>query len=151
MSFEIAVVSNTPLTPLTDMDEVLSIFLSHIGYLPPGYTPRNEASDVESSIPFRIFRDYFLRREEKVWLIDEIAADLEATKATIYRHVNKLKALDLLEEAYVEREGAQKKGYRIRYGNLSKAWNFTESNVQAAMDSYRKTVDHIQKLTEVKH
>ena len=151
MSFEIAVVSNTPLTPLSGFDEVLSIFHALIGYLPPGYTPRNEAADVESSIPFRIFRYYFLRKEEKVWLIDEIAADLEATKATIYRHVNKLKALDLLEEAYVDRDGAQKKGYRIRYGNLSKAWNFTESNVQAAMDSYRKTVDHIQKLTEVKH
>ncbi len=148
MAFEITVVSNTPLTPLANVDEVLSIFLSQVGYLPPGYTPRNEAADVESSIPFRIFRDYFLRKGDRVWLIEEIAADLGATKATVYRHINKLKGLDLLEEAYVDRGGTQKKGYRIRYGNLSKAWNFTESNVQAAMDSYRKTVDHIQKLAE---
>lgn len=148
MTFQITVVSNTPLTPISDIDEVLSIFLSHIGYIPQGYTPRNDASDVESSIPFRIFRDYFLRKADKVWLVDEIAADLEATKATVYRHVNKLKSLDLLEEAYAERSGSQKKGYRVRYGSLSKAWNFTESNVQAAMESYRKTVDHIQKLSE---
>ncbi len=150
MVFEITVVSNTPLTPLSDIDDVLSIFLSQVGYLPPGYTPRNEAADVESSIPFRIFRDYFLRKADRVWLIDEIAADIEATKATVYRHINKLKSLDLLEEGYVDRNGAQKKGYRIRYGNLSKAWNFTESNVQAAMESYRRTVDHIQHLSEAK-
>ncbi len=148
MSFEITVVSNTPLTPLADMDEILSIFLSQVGYIPPGYTPRNAAADVESSIPFRIFRDYFLRKPDRIWLIDEIAADIEATKASVYRHINKLKSLDLLEEGYIDRKGSQKKGYRIRYGNLSKAWNFTESNVQAAMDSYRKTVDHIQRLSE---
>jgi len=41
-----------------------------------------------------------------------------------------------------------KKGYRIRYGNLSKAWNFVESNVQIAMENYRKTVDHVQNLSQ---
>ncbi len=150
MSFEISVVSNTPLTPLNDLDEVLSIFLAEIGYISPGYTPRNDAADVESSIPFRIFRDYFLMRSGRPWLVDEIAVDLGATKATVYRHINKLKGLDILEEVYVDREGQRKKGYRIRYGNISKAWNFTESNIQAATESYRKTVDHIQKLTELK-
>ncbi len=150
MSFEISVVSNTPLTPLNDLEEVLSIFLAEIGYISPGYTPRNDAADVESSIPFRIFRDYFLMRSGRPWLVDEIAVDLGATKATVYRHINKLKGLDILEEVYVDREGQRKKGYRIRYGNISKAWNFTESNIQAATESYRKTVDHIQKLTELK-
>ncbi|MEM3851689.1 MAG: transcriptional regulator [Methanomassiliicoccales archaeon] len=148
MAFEINIVSNTPLTPLSNLDEVLSIFLSQIGYLPPGYSPRNGSSSVEHSIPLRLFRDYFLKHPEKPWLIEEIAVDLNATKATVYRHLNKLKNLDILEESVVERNGQQKKGYRIRYGNLSKAWNFTESNVQAAMESYRKTVDHMQKLLE---
>jgi len=148
MSFQITVVSNTPLTPLSNMDEVLSIFLSQIGYIPPGYSPHTDAADVEASIPFRIFRDYFLKNQSRVWLVEEIAADLGSTKATIYRHINKLKSIDLLEESYVERKGIRKKGYRIRYGNLSKAWNFTESNIQAAVDAYRKTVDHIQKLSE---
>ena len=102
------------------------------------------------TVPFRIFRDYFLMRSGRPWLVDEIAVDLGATKATVYRHINKLKGLDILEEVYVDREGQRKKGYRIRYGNISKAWNFTESNIQAATESYRKTVDHIQKLTELK-
>jgi len=148
MTFEINIVSSTPLTPLTDVDEVLSVFLSQIGYLPPGYIPRNRAESIERSIPFRIFKDYFLTHPERSWLVEEIAADLSATKATVYRHINKLKSLDILEESFVERNGKQKKGYRIRYGNLSKAWNFTESNVQVAMESYRKTVDHIQRLLE---
>ncbi|MBX8635754.1 MAG: transcriptional regulator, partial [Thermoplasmata archaeon] len=84
MSFEISVVSNTPLTPLNDLDEVLSIFLAEIGYISPGYTPRNDAADVESSIPFRIFRDYFLLRAGRPWIVDEIAVDIGATKATVY-------------------------------------------------------------------
>lgn len=148
MPFEINVVSNTPLTPLKNVDEALSIFLSQIGYLPQGYMPRNGAGAVENSIPFRIFRDYFLMHPGTFWLVEEIASDVGATKATVYRHINKLKSLDLLEEGMVERNGQQRKGYRIRYGNLSKAWNFTESNVQVAMESYRRTVDHIQKLVE---
>jgi hypothetical protein len=43
-------------------------------------------------------------------------------------------------------EGNSRKGYRIRYGNLSKAWNFTEAHVTVAMENYRKTVDHLQEL-----
>ncbi len=41
-----------------------------------------------------------------------------------------------------------RKGYRIRYGNLAKAWNFVEAHVQVAMEHYRETVDHLQKLSE---
>jgi predicted DNA-binding ArsR family transcriptional regulator len=69
----------------------------------------------------------------------------------VYRHLNKLKALDLLEESVVRpdsSEGQPKKAYRIRYGNLSKAWNFVEAHVKVAMDNYRKTVDHLQELAE---
>ena len=38
----------------------------------------------------------------------------------------------------------------MRYGNLSKAWNFTEAHVQVAMENYRKTVDHLQELAAKK-
>jgi hypothetical protein len=48
----------------------------------------------------------------------------------------------------VSERGAVRKGYRIRYGNLSKAWNFVESNVEIAMENYRKTVDHLTKLAD---
>src|SRR2546430_17654026 len=85
---------------------------------------------------------------DKGWTVEQLAAKLKTTKATIYRHINKLKEMDLLDEVNVNERGTIRKGYRIRYGNLSKAWNFVESNVQIAMENYRKTVDHVQNLSQ---
>ena len=146
--FEITVVSNIPLTPLKDLDEVSLMFLTQIGYIPKGYDPKTDAKSVRESVPYRLFVECLLGRAEKGWTVEQLATKLKTTKATIYRHINKLKALDLLDEVDVIEKGGAKKGYRIRYGNLSKAWNFVESNVEIAIDNYRKTVDHIQKLTE---
>ena len=57
--------------------------------------------------------------------------------------------LDLVEEATREEDGGRKKkGYRIRYGNLKKAWAFTETNVEVAMQNYAKSVEHLQNLVE---
>jgi predicted transcriptional regulator len=91
--------------------------------------------------------NHFLERMDKAWIVEDLATALGCTKATIYRHINKLKGFDILEEMNVEdSDGSPRKGYRIRYGNLSKAWNFTEAHVQVAMENYRKTVDHLQEL-----
>ena len=146
--FDVTVVSNTPLTPLKDLDEVSLMFLTQIGYIPKGYDPKTDAKSVRESVPYRLFVECLLGRAEKGWTVEQLATKLRTTKATIYRHINKLKAMDLLDEVDVIEKGGAKKGYRIRYGNLSKAWNFVESNVEIAMENYRKTVDHIQKLTE---
>jgi hypothetical protein len=54
--------------------------------------------------------------------------------------------MDILESADVDFDGQIRKGYRIRYGDLTKAWSFTETNVSMAMENYRKTVEHFQKL-----
>jgi predicted transcriptional regulator len=89
-----------------------------------------------------------MRNIKRVWQVEELAAYLNTTKPTIYRHLNKLKSIDLLEEAEVERDGVMKRGYRIRYGDLRKAWSFTEANVDMAMQNYRQTVDHFQRLIE---
>ena len=146
--FDVTVVSNTPLTPLKDLDEVSLMFLTQIGYIPKGYDPKTDAKSVRESVPYRLFVECLLGRAEKGWTVEQLATKLKTTKATIYRHINKLKAMDLLDEVDVIEKGGARKGYRIRYGNLSKAWNFVESNVEIAMENYRKTVDHIQKLTE---
>jgi predicted ArsR family transcriptional regulator len=88
---------------------------------------------------------------DKAWVVEDLAVALGTTKATIYRHINKLKGFDLLEEMNVEdSEGKSRKGYRIRYGNLGKAWNFTEAHINVAMENYRKTVDHLQELATKK-
>ncbi|MCJ7606987.1 MAG: helix-turn-helix domain-containing protein [Thermoplasmata archaeon] len=147
MSFELNVVNNTPLTPLSDIDEVAIIFLNQIGYFSKGYDPKTGATDIRDSVPYRLMVEFFLGRMDTAWLVEDLAVALGTTKATIYRHINKLKGFDLLEEVPVARpDGGSKKGYRLRYGNLSKAWNFTEAHVQVAMENYRKTVDHLQEL-----
>ena len=151
MSFELNVVSNTPLTPLSDKEEVAILFLNQIGYFPKGYDPKTDATDIRDSVPYRLIIDYFLTRPEKAWVVEDLAIALGTTKTTVYRHINKLKGFDILEEIGVERpDGSSKKGYRVRYGDLSKAWNFTEAHVQVAMENYRKTVDHLQELVRKK-
>jgi predicted transcriptional regulator len=151
MSFELNVVSNTPLTPLTEIEEVAIILLNQIGYFPKGYEPHTDASSIKESIPYRLVVECFLARMDKGWFVEDLASQLDTTKATVYRHINKLKGFDIIEDYYVTmKNGTKKKGYRIRYGDLSKAWNFTEANVEMAMKSYRQTVDHLQSLASRK-
>lgn len=151
MSFELNVVSNTPLTPLTDIEEVSLIFLNQIGYFPKGYEPHSDAEGIKQSIPYRLFVECFMARLDKGWLVEDLATELDTTKATVYRHINKLKGFDVLEDIPIETKQGKKKGYRIRYGDISKAWNFTEAHVDMAMKSYRQTVDHLQSLASKKH
>ena len=148
MGFELTVVSNTPLTPLKDIEDVAVTFLSQIGYLPKGYDPKTKAKSVSESVPYRLFVECFLAKPERGWTADQLAVKLKTTRATVYRHLNKLKDVDLLDEVAVNDRGTPHKGYRIRYGNLTKAWNFVEANVEVAMENYRKTVEHLQKLAE---
>jgi predicted transcriptional regulator len=151
MSFELNVVSNTPLTPLNDIDEVAILFLNQVGYFSKGYDPKTDVTDIRDSVPYRLFVEHFLGRMDKAWIVEDLATALGVTKATVYRHVNKLKGFDILEEMNVEdADGKPRKGYRIRYGNLSKAWNFTEAHVSVAMENYRKTIDHLQELASKK-
>lgn len=151
MSFQLAVVNNTPLTPIEDIDRVAVTFLGQIGYLPKGYDPKTNTSDILKSVPYRLFMECFLGHREKCWPVDELATILETSKPTIYRHINKLKNLDLLEETHIDDEtGQYKKAYRIRYGNLSKAWNFVEANVEVAIENYRRSVEHLQDLIDKK-
>jgi predicted transcriptional regulator len=144
--FELNVTSNTPLQSLNDADELAEAFLTQIGYLSKGYDPKTGSGELRESVPYRLFMDHFMRNPARPWTAEELATSMSTTKPTIYRHINKLKSLDILESLDVESDGGVRKGYRIRYGDLSKAWSFTEANVDMAMDAYRKTVSHFQKL-----
>jgi len=146
--FELNVVSNIPLGAMTDIDTVAETFLVQIGYIPKGYDPKTDAVGVRESVPYRLFMDYFMRNTVKAWTVDELAALMGTTKPTIYRHINKLKAMDILESADVEFNGQIGKGYRIRYGDLRMAWSFTEANVAMAMENYKRTVAHFQALMD---
>lgn len=144
--FELRVVSNTPMTAVSDVNLIAESFLIDIGYIPKGYDPKTSATSIRDSVPYRLFMEFLMKYQGKAWSVEELAFLLDTSKPTIYRHINKLKALDLLESMDVEYEGEMRKGYRIRYGDLSKAWNFTKSNVEMAMQNYTSTVDHFQQL-----
>ena len=141
MGFEVTIKSNTPLVGETESTVIARLFLEDIGYITKGSEP---------DIPLSLFMDCFMTQPDKPWLADEMAVKLKTSIPTIYRHLNKLKSLDILEEVKLEDPETKqvKKGYRLRYSNLSKAWNFVEAHVSAAMESYRKTIDHLQSVLE---
>jgi DNA-binding transcriptional ArsR family regulator len=143
--FGLQVISNTPMDSVSDADTVAETFLIQVGYIPKGYDPR-AADGLRESIPYRLFMDCLMGYPGKAWAVEELAAVLDTTKPTVYRHINKLRAMDLLESAEVEFDGALRKGYRIRYGDLAKAWSFTETNVKMAMGNYRRTVEQLSGL-----
>jgi predicted transcriptional regulator len=147
MTFELPLRYSTPLTPLDNVDEVLTEFLRLVGYLPPAEDGRTGEGPVGETLAFRLVRDCLLKDPTRPWYGEELAAVLRTTKPTVYRHLNKLKALDLLEEVGAS-EGKGRKGYRLRYGNLARAWDFTEANAQNALRRYRETVNHLQGLLE---
>src|SRR5207245_9415141 len=95
------IVSNTPLTPLKDIDDVALLFLTQIGYIPKGYDPKTDASSVRESVPYRLLVECLLGRLDKVWTAAQLAAKLNATKATLSRLVIKLNAMALLDEVAV--------------------------------------------------
>jgi DNA-binding transcriptional ArsR family regulator len=148
MPFELALRYSTPLTPVSDFDEVLVEFLRLVGYLPPADDGRAGEGPVGESIAYRLVRDCLLKDPARAWYAEELAVVLGTPKSSVYRHINKLKSLDLLEEVGGAQDGKGRKGYRIRYGNLARAWDFTEANAQNALKRYRETVNHVQMLAE---
>jgi predicted transcriptional regulator len=141
MPFEMQIVSNTPLIGEEEFDVAAKKFFEQIGYLSKGSDP---------AIPYKLFSDFFLKHPTRSWFVDEIAHELKISKPTVYRHLNKLKGFDILEEIQVFDEVTQqnKKGYRLRYGNFQKAWSFVEAHIKVAVENYGKTVEHLQQLIE---
>jgi len=94
--------------------------------------------------------EFFIKHPNKAWYVDEISTKLKTSKPTVYRHLNKLKGFDILEEVQILDETTQqnKKAYRLRYGNIQKAWNFVEAHLKVAIENYGKTVEHLQKLID---
>lgn len=146
MSFEIKVSSHTP-TVSDDLNEVLERFLLDIGYL----SGRKTGEELYESVPFRMWTDFLLKEPEEPMTVDDLSARLDASKPTIYRHLNKLKNMDLLEsEEIVEQDDGEvvKKGYKLRNGDFQTAWHVTEANIESVLKRYRQTIDKIIELSE---
>lgn len=148
MVFEIKIQSSTPLTSDDDLEKALITFLHQIGYLAKAYDPETNIEKVKSSIPYRLFYNCFMKHPTKQWTVEELSIELKTSFPTIYRHLNKMKSLDILDEDVIKENNQTRKVIRIRYANISKAWNFTEAHIKVAIDNYRKSVDHIQRLLE---
>lgn len=112
MGFEIIVRDNTPIVTENDIEKVSKRFLTQIGYIVKGASP---------DVPLKLFLNCFIKRPDKAWLVDELAFELKTSRPTVYRHLNKLKGYDLLEEVQTGEQQREKR-YRLRYSNLSKAW-----------------------------
>lgn len=135
------IVSNIPSTGEDDSEIVAKKFFEQIGYLSKGADP---------TIPYKMFADFFIKHPTKAWFVEELSNELKTSKPTIYRHLNKLKGFDILEEIHVfdDTTKQNKKAYRLRYGNLQKAWNFVEAHIKVAVENYGKTVEHLQNLMD---
>jgi len=145
MDFKIQVAEHRPKVS-NSLDEILEDFLLDIGYL----SGRKSGDELYHSVPFRLWTDCFLEKPEKFRTMDELAIILDTTKPTVYRHLNKLKALHLLEEKEltIEDNGeVTKKGYRLRQGDLLKAWHITELTIESNLKRYRETVERINSLS----
>ncbi len=138
MAFEMQVVSHAALTSETDPKRLAKLFFAMIGY-----TARKGP---DHGISFRIFYDCFLLHPQKSWTVEQLASECGTTLPSIYRHLNKLKDLDIIEDLYVDEDGERKRAFRLRYGDLSKAWNFAESHFELAVKNYRASVDHLEEL-----
>jgi DNA-binding transcriptional ArsR family regulator len=126
-----------------EVDDVLPTFLEDVDYL-SDQGPGEE--DPVKSIPYKLVKDCLLARPGKFWDVDELRTKLRTSRPTIYRHLNKLEAMGLMERKPVGKSIPPKKAHRIRYGSLSKAWNFVEEYTKVAMDNYRLTVNHLDGL-----
>lgn len=139
--FKITVVSSPVRVQENDLDKTIAYFLSDIGYI-PRLKPETDYQSIFKSAYFRLFKECFLEHGDRYWTGEELLAHLKTSRTTLYRHLNKLKTMDILEEL---QEGKSKK-YRLRSGNLLKAWNWVEVNLKMALDNYRKTVESIDRL-----
>jgi len=139
--FEMNIKIVDPMLHDNNIDSVLLNFLSSIGYM-PRVDPQRDFERAIKSVPYRLFKDCFLLRADREWSVEELIAYLNTTRTTLYRHLNKLKSMDLLDE----RQEGMNKLYRLKYGNLERAWVFVEANVKLAMENYRKMVEHISQL-----
>lgn len=145
MAFQI--VLNSAWEPLGDsLESQVISFLKRIGYISENKT----LEAVKKSVPFRLFMECFIKRRTKLWEIDEMETFLNATRATIYRHLNKLKSLDIVQEVpFNSKEtGYIHKGYRLYYGDISRAWNFVEQHMDHTMKEYRESVNRIQEAMD---
>ena len=116
-----------------------------IGYLSQGRAPE-DGGEAEGNVAWRLASECLVRRADRSWGVEQLMAKLGASRPTVYRHIRKLEALDLLEHGPVGKGPGAATGLRLRYGDLTWAWNLTEEHARASLGAYRETVGHLERL-----
>jgi len=135
MSFSIHIVENVPMSREADLDSALKLFLTQIGYI---------GREKDGDIATELFK-CFLIMAKKSWTIDELVDHLNTSRPTLYYHLNKLKAMDIIESQTKKLEGfsQKKKTYRLRFKDLERAWHFVEYHIEDNLKNYRRTIKNI--------
>jgi predicted transcriptional regulator len=147
LTFKLPLTELNPPDRDSDEDTHLIELLEAVGYLTPWSTAHG-AEETKESLAFKLFKDCLLDRAERSWTMRELMAVLHTSKPTLYRHLKKLERLDMMERGLRGESPRSSKAFRIRYGNLSTAWNFTEEHAKQALKSYRETIEHLEGLLE---
>ncbi len=150
ISFHLALSERPPVNTGSDAQARLVDMMEAMGYLTPWSTPR-DGGNITGNLAFRLLKDCLMDRPDRSWTMRELMAVLDTSKPTLYRHLKKLEALDLMERGLRGESPRSSKAFRIRYGDLSKAWNFTEEHARQSLRSYRQTVEHLETLMEEGH
>jgi len=147
ISFHLALSERPSIDPGAGTQARVVDMMEAIGYLTPWSTPK-EGGDMTDNLVYRLFKDCLMDRPDRSWTMRELMAVLDTSKPTLYRHLKKLEALDVLERGLRGESPRSSKAFRIRYGDLSKAWNFTEEHARQSLRAYRQTVEHLEALLE---
>ena len=166
MAFNLVLVSHTPPTASEDPDAVAAALLRDVGLLPGGLEvpeasrrrrrgrprrgtvqldasadPPRPGEEVLTSVPYRMLMDCFWSHPDRGFTVEELGERLGASRPTVYRHLLKLRGLDIVSTGEEGIGGAARRSYCLRYGSPSRAWRFVEVNAECAMAALRDRVD----------
>ena len=109
-----------------------------IGLLSNHHYPYNE------SMPYKILDECFFQRPDRAWTAEEIAAWIETTRPTAYRHLNRLISLGLIERCRASDGGPPTSAFHLRFGSLKKGWQKIETQTEIILDKYKKTIKRLK-------
>ena len=123
-------------------EDNLGILGRGIGLLSNHHYPYNE------SMPHKIIDECFLQRPDRAWTAEEVAAWIETTRPTAYRHLNKLISLGLIERCRAADGGPPTSAFHLRKGSLKKGWQKIETEIELILEQYKKTIKQISETNE---
>ena len=109
-----------------------------IGLLSNHHYPYHE------SMPYKILDECFFQRPDRPWTAEEIAAWIETTRPTAYRHLNRLISLGLIERCRATDGGPPTSAFHLRLGSLKKGWQKIETQTELVLDKYKKTITKLK-------